>query len=86
MSHRRGINPNELVKIGETWKLVALPAAYGLGVMRHFGPLGIWWGLAAGLAFAATTLLGRFLARTSPRGNPEPAPGKTVLDPVKFLP
>ncbi len=52
--------------------LVALPAAYFLGIVGHYGPLGIWWGLAAGLAFAATTLLARFLARTHP-GAPSAA-------------
>ena len=52
-----------LVAFVSYW-LVALPAAYFVGIVGRYGPLGIWWGLAAGLAFAATTLLGRFLART----------------------
>ena len=62
--------------------LVAIPAAYFIGIVGHYGPLGIWWGLAAGLAFAATTLLGRFLARTrAPGGQHKSVP--VLLDPAE---
>ena len=62
--------------------LVALPAAYFIGIVGHYGPLGIWWGLAAGLAFAATTLLGRFLARTrTPARQHKSEP--VLLEPIK---
>ena len=46
--------------------LVALPTCYFFGFTRHAGPRGIWWGLALGLAVAATLLTLRFLARTRP--------------------
>ena len=62
--------------------LVALPAAYFIGIVGHYGPLGIWWGLAAGLAFAATTLLGRFLARTQFHGGQHKGE-PVLLDPAK---
>ena len=65
--------------------LVAIPAAYFIGIVGHYGPLGIWWGLAAGLAFAATTLLGRFLARTRPQAD-QCRPVPVLLDPAKPLP
>lgn len=52
-----------LLAFASYW-LVALPAAYFIGIVGGQGPLGIWWGLAAGLAFAAATLLARFLTLT----------------------
>ncbi len=57
--------------------LVALPVAYFVGIVGQYGPLGIWGGLAAGLAFAAATLLARFLVLTQPGEvpNPSAAPG-----------
>lgn len=44
------------------WGL-AVPASYLLGV-RVLGPDGVWWGMAAGLAFAALALLWRLARRT----------------------
>jgi len=43
---------------------IALPIGYAAGVRGHFGPIGIWLGIAIGLAFAALTLVARFLRRT----------------------
>lgn len=54
-----------LLAFASYW-LVAIPAAYFIGIVGRYGPLGIWWGLAAGLGFAAATLLWRFLSRTHP--------------------
>lgn len=45
--------------------LIALPMGYFLGV-RGIGPLGVWYGLAAGLAFAAILLARRFYVKTAP--------------------
>ena len=64
--------------------LVALPAAYFIGIVGHYGPLGIWWGLAAGLAFAGLTLLGRFLARTRHGSRRTSVAG--TLDPAALAP
>ena len=50
--------------------LLALPVCWRLGAAGRLGAVGIWWGLALGLAFAALTLTGRLLAKTgeiSPR-------------------
>ena len=44
--------------------LVALPAAYEAAFVRGLGPLGIWIGLALGLACAALLLTARFAWRT----------------------
>lgn len=44
--------------------VLALPAAYFLGVKGPLGPTGIWLGLAAGLLVAAVALLLRFIRRT----------------------
>jgi MATE family multidrug resistance protein len=44
--------------------VLALPAAYLLGVKGPLGPTGIWLGLAAGLLVAAVALLLRFIRRT----------------------
>lgn len=46
--------------------VIALPLAYLLGVRGSFGALGIWLGLAAGLASAALLLGWRFYHRTQP--------------------
>ena len=59
--------------------LVALPVCYFLGVAHRSSAVGVWWGLALGLAFAATALTARFMAKTaahrlhllSPRVDPE---------------
>jgi MATE family multidrug resistance protein len=40
--------------------LIALPLGYLLGIRWGYGPAGIWWGLAAGLAAAAVMLGLRF--------------------------
>ncbi|MEZ5412828.1 MAG: MATE family efflux transporter [Opitutaceae bacterium] len=47
--------------------IIALPTGYFLGV-RGIGPLGVWYGLAAGLAFAAVLLARRFYVKTAPAG------------------
>ncbi len=44
---------------------IALPLGYLLGVRGPFGAVGVWSGLAAGLAFAAVFLTARFTRRTS---------------------
>jgi multidrug resistance protein, MATE family len=44
--------------------LISLPLGYLLGVRGAFGPAGIWYGLAAGLAFAALFLALRFVRMT----------------------
>lgn len=45
--------------------VLALPTGYFLGV-RGMGPLGVWAGLAVGLAFAALMLARRFYVKTDP--------------------
>jgi multidrug resistance protein, MATE family len=52
-----------LINFVAYWVL-ALPAAYLLGFKGSWGPVGVWVGLAAGLAVAALALLARFLRRT----------------------
>jgi MATE family multidrug resistance protein len=47
--------------------LVALPAAYLLGLHAGLGALGVWIGLAAGLACAAVLLAVRLARATAPR-------------------
>jgi MATE family multidrug resistance protein len=44
--------------------VLAIPGAYLFGVLGNFGATGIWWALAAGLAFAAIALTVRFVLRT----------------------
>jgi MATE family multidrug resistance protein len=44
--------------------LIALPMGYLLGIRWGYGPAGIWWGLAAGLAAAAVMLGLRFVRLT----------------------
>jgi MATE family multidrug resistance protein len=41
--------------------VVGFPLAYGLGFIAGWGGIGVWCGLAAGLAFAAVAMNGRFL-------------------------
>lgn len=43
--------------------LVGTTLSYALGFLFGFGGLGIWWGLAAGLAFVAVLAVARFAAR-----------------------
>ncbi|HKO52957.1 MAG TPA: MATE family efflux transporter [Polyangiaceae bacterium] len=45
--------------------LLALPLGYWLAFRTRLGPLGLWVGLAAGLAAAALSLVWRFLRKTS---------------------
>lgn len=52
--------------------VVALPCAYLLAFRFDLGAVGIWVGLAAGLATAAATLIGRFIRLTVRRGGPAP--------------
>jgi MATE family multidrug resistance protein len=44
---------------------LALPLAYWLGFRRGWGLIGIWWGLALGLAVVATLLV-MFIANRGP--------------------
>lgn len=46
--------------------LVAIPGGYFFGVSGSFGAMGIWYALAAGLAFAAVFLAWRFVRLTRP--------------------
>ena len=42
---------------------IGFPTAWFLGFQAGLGGIGIWWGLAAGLAFVATSLVIRFALR-----------------------
>jgi MATE family multidrug resistance protein len=44
--------------------LCAVPAAWTLAFPLHFGPIGVWSGLAVGLGLCAVLLVARFAART----------------------
>jgi MATE family multidrug resistance protein len=44
-----------LVGLGCYW-LIGAPAAWWMAFHLHWGPTGVWWGLALGLAFAAVSL------------------------------
>ena len=46
--------------------MLALPGGYLLAFHSPLGPLGVWSGLALGLAFAAVLLGRRFHQKTSP--------------------
>ncbi len=46
----------------------ALPTAWWFGFRLDWGPIGIWWGLAAGLIFASIALNRRFMRLTRDRG------------------
>jgi MATE family multidrug resistance protein len=48
--------------------VISLPVAYALAFHTRLGPLGIWTGLAVGLACAAVLLAGRFARLTRPGG------------------
>jgi MATE family multidrug resistance protein len=56
-----------VIAAGSYW-VVGVPASYLLGFPMGWGPVGIWAGLAIGLAFAAVFLSWRFWARTSKIG------------------
>jgi MATE family multidrug resistance protein len=45
--------------------LIAVPLGYGLAFRTEVGPIGVWIGLAAGLAFAAGCLTWRFHRKTA---------------------
>jgi multidrug resistance protein, MATE family len=45
--------------------LLAIPAGYYLGLHTRLGAVGLWIGLAAGLAIAAVLLSTRFLLLTN---------------------
>jgi MATE family multidrug resistance protein len=46
--------------------VLGTPIAYGLGLHTHFGAVGLWLGLAFGLAVAAVFLALRFFRLTRP--------------------
>lgn len=48
--------------------VIALPLGYFIGVRTHC-PMGVWFGLAAGLAFAAIMLARRFYVKTAERSE-----------------
>jgi multidrug resistance protein, MATE family len=45
---------------------IALPLGYVLGIRGTLGAVGVWLGIASGLAFAAISLVARFARRTRP--------------------
>ncbi|HEY9250396.1 MAG TPA: MATE family efflux transporter, partial [Rariglobus sp.] len=47
--------------------VLAIPGGYALGLHTALGAVGVWIGLAAGLAIAAILLAARFLFLTQPR-------------------
>lgn len=51
-----------LIAVVGYW-LVGLPVSYLLGIVLGFGGVGVWLGLAAGLAFVAMVLIARFALR-----------------------
>ena len=66
MSALRGLSDVKvpvLIALASYW-LVALPTSYIVGFTFHFGPRGIWMGLASGLGFAAVSLSLRFHRKT----------------------
>jgi MATE family multidrug resistance protein len=52
-----------MIAIGAYW-LVGFPIAFGLGLVRHGGPVGVWSGLIAGLAVSALALNLRYRVRS----------------------
>ncbi|NBA94389.1 NorM family multidrug efflux MATE transporter [Pseudomonas sp. R5(2019)] len=68
-----------LVGLGCYW-LIGAPAAWVLAFNLDLGPVGVWWGLALGLACAAVSLtlafewrMGRMLEHSPPASNSPPA-------------
>lgn len=51
-----------LIAIFSYWG-IGMPTAYGLAFLAGWGGIGIWWGLAIGLAASAALMTGRFLRR-----------------------
>jgi multidrug resistance protein, MATE family len=49
--------------------MVALPLGYALGVRGSHGAIGIWIGIASGLALAAIFLTARFARLTRPNAR-----------------
>jgi len=45
--------------------VIALPVGYFVGVRGAWGAVGVWLGIASGLAFAAVFLTGRYLRKTA---------------------
>lgn len=45
--------------------VIALPLGYAVGVRGPWGAVGVWTGIASGLAFAAVFLTGRFVRKTA---------------------
>jgi MATE family multidrug resistance protein len=61
----RGLNDTSVpmvIAIVGYWG-IGFPTAWLLGFQAGFGGIGIWWGLAAGLAFVAIALVIRFALR-----------------------
>jgi MATE family multidrug resistance protein len=55
-----------LIALCSYW-VVAIPLCYVLGFHTSLGPVGIWWGLAAGLGCAAGLLVWRIARKTRVR-------------------
>jgi MATE family multidrug resistance protein len=53
------VNKPTLITMISYW-IIALPLAYVLGFVFHYGVMGIWWGLFAGLTSSAFLLTTRF--------------------------
>jgi MATE family multidrug resistance protein len=53
--------------------LIGLPVGGMLAFLTPLGPLGVWWGLAVGLAAAACGMGPRLWRRTAPSRAPFPA-------------
>ena len=67
--------------------IVAVPICYYLGIVRGPSAVGVWWGLACGLAFAATALTARFIAKTSAGGlRPAPRVSQSSIDAEAAMP
>ncbi len=67
MSALRGLSDVKIPAVLSflSYWVVALPTCYFLGVAGRPSAVGIWWGLAAGLAFAAMVLTARFVVKTA---------------------
>ena len=51
-----------LIAIFSYWG-IGMPTAYTLAFVAGWGGIGIWWGLAIGLAASAALMTGRFIRR-----------------------
>jgi MATE family multidrug resistance protein len=63
-----------LVGLGCYW-LIGAPAAWWMAFHLHWGPTGVWWGLALGLACAAVALTLAFEWKMKRMIRREPVPG-----------